>query len=147
MAIVHFSRAKPANVITDLSERILREEGPGVLNFALEGLAQLRADGWQLPLSERQQRRVDDLLLESDSHGEFARRCLVKDPASTLTLNDAFAAYVEFCDQCGWAAITRNQFGRRMPDTIGTSVWFGDSPRHQGWQGQKTRRVGKAMQA
>lgn len=118
LAIVRYARPKPPHVITDLSERILREEGPGVLNFALDGLAQLRADGWQLRLNPRQQGRVDDLLLESDSHGEFVRRGLVKDATGTVTLNDAFASYVEFCDESGWAAITRNQFGKRIPDAI-----------------------------
>lgn len=118
LAIIRYTRPKPTGVITDLSERILREEGPGVLNFALAGLSQLRADGWQLHLNEQQQRRVDDLLLESDSHGEFVRHCLVKNSGATLTLNDAYAAYVEFCNDSGWASITRNQFGRRIPDAI-----------------------------
>jgi phage/plasmid-associated DNA primase len=118
LAIVSYTQPKPAKVIPDLSERILRQEGAGVLNWMLEGLAQLRAADWQLHLSKRQQDRVDDLLLESDSHGQFARRCLVKDGNGTLTLTDAFGAYVEFCNENGWAAISRNRFGRLMPDVV-----------------------------
>ena len=61
-------------VIADLSEQILQREGSGVLNYALEGLDKLRADGWQLRLSEKQQAAVDNLLLESDGHAVFAQR-------------------------------------------------------------------------
>lgn len=115
---IHYTRPKPEHAIPDLSERILREEGSGVLNWTLSGLAQARADGWQLHLNEHQQRRVDDLLLESDNLGEFVRRCLVEESHAALTLNDAYAAYVAFCNRCGWVAMTRNQFGRRIPDAV-----------------------------
>ena len=118
LAIVRYTKPKPIRVEADLSERILREEGPGVLNWMLDGRDQARADGWQLRLSERQQRRVDDLLLESDGHREFVRRCLGKDNNATLLLNDAYTAYVDFCNDCGWAAIGRNRFGRLIPDAV-----------------------------
>jgi len=143
LAIVKYEKPKPAKVIPDLSERILREEGAGVLNWMLAGLAQLRAADWQLHLNTRQQARVDDLLLESDSHGQFAIRCLRKDGNATLTLTDAFAAYVEFCNDNGWAAITRNRFGRLMPEVvvqkfgaaIRRDIKDSDGKQQQGWKG------------
>src|SRR5206468_580284 len=78
LVIVNYDRPKPPVVIPDLAEKILREEGPGVLNFMLDGLESLRAANWDLRLNEAQQRCVDDLLLESDSHRVFVSECLVK---------------------------------------------------------------------
>jgi len=76
----------------DLAERILAEEGAGVLNFMLDGLEALRAANWQLRLNDAQQRRVDDLLLESNSHRVFVAECLVKDSAAPgLTKAEVYA--------------------------------------------------------
>jgi phage/plasmid-associated DNA primase len=145
LKVVRFTGSKPEHPIADLAERILREEAPGVLNFALDGLDQLRADGWQLRLNGRQQRIVDDLLLESDGHAVFVRECLVKVIAATsqLTVPDCFAAYVEFCGQRGWNALTKNRFGALIGDVVVRE--FGLSLRHdildtkgklqRGWKG------------
>ena len=81
--------------IPNLAEKIVAEEGPGVLNFMLEGLDKLRSADWALSLNERQQARVDDLLLESDSHREFVRSCLIKDSAAPgMTKAEVYSAYV-----------------------------------------------------
>ena len=114
-----------------------------MLNWMLDGLDRLRTDGWQLLLSDSQQRRVDDLLLESDGHREFVRRCLAKENNWTLTLNDAFGAYMDFCNDCGWQAISRNRFGRLIPDTVvqehrvilRRDIKDGTGKAQQGWKG------------
>lgn len=62
-----------------IAERILTEEGPGVLNFMLDGLDALRNANWDLRLNAEQQGRVDNLLLESDSVRVFATERLFKD--------------------------------------------------------------------
>ena len=61
---------------------------------------------------------MDDLLLESDGHSVFARECLKPDAMQTLTVSDAYAAYVEFCNQRGWAALTRNKFTPAISDQV-----------------------------
>jgi hypothetical protein len=63
--------ASTQKVIADLSEQILKGEASGVLNWMLEGLEKIRADGWQLHLTFQQQKLVDDLLLESESYTVF----------------------------------------------------------------------------
>src|SRR5207249_422260 len=76
LVIIEYRNPKPDSVISDLSERILGEEAAGVLNWMLDGLEKLRSEGWQLKLTDAQQRRVDDLLLESEGDVFFARECL-----------------------------------------------------------------------
>jgi len=38
LVIVNYDRPKSTAVIPDLAEKILKDEGPGVLNFMLDGL-------------------------------------------------------------------------------------------------------------
>ncbi len=119
LVIVKYERTKPTKVIPNLAERILAEEGSGVLNFMLDGLDRLREANWELKMNERQQRRVDDLLLESDSHRVFVAECLIKDTAAPgMTKAQVYAAYVDYCERRGWAAMIRNRFGKLGTDAI-----------------------------
>ena len=88
----------------------------------LEGLDKTRADGWQLHLTSQQQKVVDDLLLESDSHGVLARESMVRDTDSWLTVEDCYAAYVEFCTERGWIALAKNKFSSAIADTIARNL-------------------------
>ena len=118
LAIIEYQKPKPDKVIADLDQLILRTESSGVLNWMLEGLDKLRADGWQLHLTPSQQTTVDNLLLESDGHAVFSRECLRRDASQSLTVPDCFAAYVEFCNQHGWTALTRNRFTPAITDEV-----------------------------
>ena len=69
-------------------------------------------------LDTNQQAAVDNLLLESDGHAVFARECMRKDASQSLTVPDCFAAYVEFCNQRGWTALTKNKFGAVIGDVV-----------------------------
>jgi P4 family phage/plasmid primase-like protien len=118
LVIIEYKNPKPHSVIADLSERILAEEAAGVLNWMLEGLDKLRADAWQLKLTDAQQKRVDDLLLESEGDVFFARECLEKDGTESLTVPECYARYVDFCDQRAWAAMAKRKFSTAIADTV-----------------------------
>jgi P4 family phage/plasmid primase-like protien len=143
LAIVEYKNAKPDKVITDLSEQILAKESSGVLNWMLEGLEMLRADGWTLRLSESQQRTVDDLLLESEADVVFARECLHREEGGSLTVGKCYEAYVTFCNERGWVAMPRKRFSTVIGDTV--TRQFGMTMRHdlsddngknqRGWRG------------
>ena len=143
LVIVEYRRPKPEKVIADLDRQILERESSGVLNWMLEGFDKLRADNWQLVLTANQQAAVNNLLLESDGHAVFARECLKPDRAQTLSLSDAYAAYVEFCTQRGWTALTRNKFTPAISDEVARQ--FGITTRNdipdakgraqRGWKG------------
>ena len=143
LAIIEYNKPKPEQVIADLDKRILTSEASGVLNWMLAGLDKLRAEGWQLNLTGQQQLRVDNLLQESDSHAVFVSECMTRDSAGQLTVPDCFTAYVEFCHQRGWAALTKNQFGSLIDGVVVRQ--FGITARHdirdasgkaqRGWKG------------
>lgn len=143
LAIIEYRKPKPATVIADLSERILRDEGPGVLNWMLDGLDKIRAEGWQLGLTPAQQRVVDDLLLESEGDVVFAKECLERDGTESLTVADCYDRYVAFCNDRGWAAMAKRKFSNSIGDTV--TRLYGLTVRHdiqdragkpqRGWKG------------
>jgi P4 family phage/plasmid primase-like protien len=143
LAIIEYHKPKPEKVIADLDKQILANEASGVLNWMLAGLDKLRADGWQLNLTDQQQKRVDNLLLESDGHTVFVRECLTRDAEGQLTVPDCFAAYVEFCDQRGWTALTKNKFGKLIEDVVvrqfritsRNDIKDGSGKAQRGWKG------------
>lgn len=147
LVIVDYHKAKPKQIIADLDRQILATEASGALNWMIEGLDKLRADNWQLNLTNGQQTLVDNLLLESDGYNLFAREALNRVDGEQLTVTDCFAAYVEFCSERGWRALTRNKFGTVISDTIARE--FGITPRHdisdgdgksqRGWKGLQLR--------
>jgi len=118
LIMIPYEKPKPQRVIADLDQRILKTEASGVLNCMLEGLEKLRSDSWQLRLNSRQQEVVDNLLLESDGHTLFVRETLRRNGGEHLTVEDCFTAYVEFCTERGWKALSRNQFGGVIGDTV-----------------------------
>jgi P4 family phage/plasmid primase-like protien len=143
LVIIEYRKPKPEAVIADLSERILREEGSGVLNWMLEGLDKVQADGWQLRLTPAQQRVVDDLLLESEGDVVFAKECLERDGTESLTVLDCYERYVAFCNERGWSAMAKRKFSNSIGDTV--TRLFGLTVRHdiedragkpqRGWKG------------
>jgi phage/plasmid-associated DNA primase len=118
VVIIPYSEPKPERPIVDLADQILQREASGVLNWMLEGLKKLRADDWLLHLTSAQQAAVDNLLLESDGMTLFVGEALQRDEDSPLTAHDCFSAYVEFCNQRGWRALTRKQFGNEIGDAV-----------------------------
>ena len=118
LAIIEYRRAKPGTVIANLSERILADEASGVLNWMLDGLDKIRADGWQLRLTPAQEKLVDDLLLESEGDVVFAKESLRKDAMESLTVAQSYEAYVGFCNDRGWTAMAKKKFSNSIGDTV-----------------------------
>jgi P4 family phage/plasmid primase-like protien len=143
LAIIQFAKPKPERVIADLSERILRQEGPGVLNWSLAGVDAMRMDGWQLRLNEEQQRRVDDLLMESEADAVFARECLFRDGTESLTVTECYERYVEFCSARGWTLMPKRKFSGSIADTVTREfgltvrhdIVIGEEAAQRGWKG------------
>jgi putative DNA primase/helicase len=143
LVIIEYLKPKPASIIADLSEQILRDEGPGVLNWMLEGLDKVQADGWQLRLTPAQQRVVDDLLLESEGDVVFAKECLERDGTESLTVAECYERYVTFCNDRGWSAMAKRSFSNSIGDTV--TRLYGLTVRHdiqdrvgkpqRGWKG------------
>jgi hypothetical protein len=86
---------------------------------------------------------VDNLLLESEGHVVFAREGLKRAATKGLTVQDCHAAYVEFCTQRGWTALTKNKFTALMSDAVvrqfgitsRNDIPDGSGKQQRGWKG------------
>lgn len=143
LRIVQYNNPPPREVIADLSDDILRDEGSGVLNWCLDGMYRIRADGWKLNLSQRQQGVVDDLLTECESHVRFVRDCLTVAPSRVVTVEECYETFAEYCVRRGWDTVLKAHFTGLAEDAIRRE--FGISRRNdiignsgkaqRGWKG------------
>ena len=104
---INYERPKPAVRIADFAEKLIAEEGEGILNFFVEGalqhLEELSTRG-DYTLSDDQSRRVQTILRESDSVRQFVEGMVVRQDGCDLTIPELVAAYYGYCENRGWHA-------------------------------------------
>jgi len=105
--IVRFEAPPPSLKISHFNELLIKEEGSGILNWALEGLSlaleDIKAQG-DIKMTEKQAGRVDALMAESDSVRHFLREKVERNEGSDLTIQEIIEAYAEYCPVMGWVA-------------------------------------------
>jgi phage/plasmid-associated DNA primase len=119
LLIVRFEAPPPKKKIPDFGERLVREEGPGILNFFIAGLGMVlreiehSADG-DVALTERQRNIVDSLLAESDSLRLFLRDHIERAAGEDLSVNEIVEAYAAFCPDKGWNPLPITEVQRSL---------------------------------
>lgn len=121
LMVIRYERPKPKDRIADFGQKLLREEGPGILNWMIRGamryLDELDQHG-DYVLTKRQNQRVDDLLAESDSVRAFIKACVRPAIMSDATTEELVRAYRGYCEEKGWDAQTQKQVERVLPDLM-----------------------------
>ena len=105
LLIVRFEAPPPPKKIPNFADILIRDEGSGILNWALEGLAMVLEDIRQygdIQLGEEQQAKVDALLAESDSIRHFLNDRVVIDESCDLSVEELMNAYAIYCPTKGW---------------------------------------------
>ena len=119
MLIIDFTQPPTAKPVPYFARELIRTEGPGILNWCIEGavrlMDELRRFG-HIQLTAIQRQRVDALLCESDSVRHFVTNCVVSDPAEDVTVSELLTAYNDFCESQGWQAVTVRQFESQVCD-------------------------------
>jgi putative DNA primase/helicase len=107
----------PKVKIPNFGELLIREEGPGILNWALDGLRMLLTDieeTGDIRLTARQSGVVDSLLAESDSLRYFLRECVKHEKGSDLTVGEIVQAYAHYCPDKGWDPLPESRIGSQL---------------------------------
>lgn len=107
LLIVRFEAPPPEKKIPDFADLLIKEEGSGIMNWALLGLDMLLEDIKQagdIRMNDDQHNIVEALLAESDSLRHFLKDCIEKDDAKDLSINEIVEAYAEYCPSKGWNA-------------------------------------------
>jgi phage/plasmid-associated DNA primase len=105
LIIVVFDGERPEVRIEGFAQKLIDEEGSGILNFALAGLLEYEADHQRcgdIILSKRQQARVDSLLNESDGMRQFISSEIVITDEDDLSGDEIITAYAGYAKAKGW---------------------------------------------
>ena len=108
LLVVRYEKPPPAKRILDFHVPLLRDEGSGILRWALAGFVKLQAEFRELgdfALTGTQKGRIDSLLAESESLRLFVREGIDGDPYGDITNGEFQQGYAEFCADRGWNAL------------------------------------------
>jgi phage/plasmid-associated DNA primase len=119
LLIIRYEGPKPKKKIPDFGQKLARDEGSGILNFAIAGLAMLLKDideneSGDIALTKRQETIVDNLLAESDSLRLFLQEAIVQAEGKNLSVNEIVEAYAAFCPEKGWDPLPITEIQRSL---------------------------------
>lgn len=123
--MVRYEKDPPAKRILDFHQTLLRDEGSGILRWALAGFVKLQAEfaaRGDFALTEAQRGRVDSLMAESDSLRLFVRERMQRHDYGDVTTAEFQQAYAEFCADKGWNALPITVIERTAADVV-LDVW------------------------
>ncbi len=121
LLIVRYKAPPPQKRIPDFADLLIREEGSGILNWAIDGLQDLLRDideTGDIRLTPRQSAIIDSLLAESDSLRAFLNAHVEKSSGNDLTSQEIVQGYAEFCPEMGWDPLPDTVIGRQLPDLM-----------------------------
>jgi phage/plasmid-associated DNA primase len=126
-----------------MPELILNSESSGILNWLLEGRAQLAKDKLQLTQTHELKTRAATLLLASDSPAAFVRSCLRKKKDGEVGVVDLYGHYQSWCRLNHIRPFASRPFTGTAKEEI--EIGLGLKPRHdldgangkakRGWRG------------
>jgi P4 family phage/plasmid primase-like protien len=117
LVLVPFRHHEPKQRIRGFERLLVREEGSGIVNRALEAaMACLAASG--LALNPAQRRRVLDMLDRSDPVQEFALDRIEKKEGGSLTKKDIREAFKKYCQERRWSVPSDRDIGARLPQVM-----------------------------
>jgi phage/plasmid-associated DNA primase len=117
LLIVRYEAPPPKKKIPDFGELLAREEGSGILNWAIAGLSMLLRDidgTGDIVLTERQRTIVDSLLAESDSLRFFLQEAVENTDGGDESVSEIVEAYATFCPDKGWNPLPITEVHRSL---------------------------------
>ena len=154
LLIVRYENSPPAKRILDFHVPLLREEGSGILRWALAGFVKLQeefAERGDFVLTDAQRGRIDSLLAESDSLRIFVRERLERHEHGDITTGEFQQGYAEFCADKGWNSLPITIVERMAADVMleewqvakNHCIERDGKKSNRGWKRVKLRDVGE----
>ena len=114
----------------------LRDELPGILNWALEGLAEWREHGIGYPSEVKT--ATDEYRVEQDYLRDFLADTTIGEPEAYATHKELFLSYLQWCDENHDKAPGSKRFSQMMAERGYDRGRFG-SNRDRGFGGRIAR--------
>jgi P4 family phage/plasmid primase-like protien len=147
LLIVRYERPPPESRILDFDRILLKEEGSGILRWAMAGFVKLQAefaDKGDFALSDAQRARIDSLLAESDSLRLFVRERVARHEYGDITNSELQQGYAEFCADKGWNPLPITVVERNAADIM-LEVWHAPKSHCVERDGRKSNRGWKKV--
>ncbi|MBR4124767.1 MAG: hypothetical protein IKR13_01060 [Victivallales bacterium] len=110
----------------ELLDKLYAEEGPGILNWLLEGARMVRRANWQIELTPAQRLERDSLIAFSGPVKTFVAEFVVQEPGDCFLSEDAYALYNQLVPKCNLPFLTAQKFYRdlakAMSERFGATV-------------------------
>ena len=126
--ICRFEGPPPAKKIPNFADVLIEQEGSGILNWALQGLALLLEDiqkHGDIAMPASQEGVIDALLAESDSLRHFLEDTIDRDDHMDLSVSEIVETYAEYCPSKGWnpkpITVVHRELEGLMLELFGTS--------------------------
>jgi len=148
LLIVRYERPPVEKRITGFEEILIKEEGSGILRWAIDGFVKLQAqlaEKGDFRLTPAQQERIDSLLQESDSLRMFVRTRVEPSDGSNITTGELVQAYAVFCAEQGWNPLPTTVVERKAPDLM-LEAWQVPKSNSLGGEGSKSGRGWRNVQ-
>jgi P4 family phage/plasmid primase-like protien len=104
----------PSNDSEEFSRFLIKEEGSGIVNQALQALFAARESGRRFPMSKAQLMRVDEMLGRSDTVGEFLLDRVEIEKGEELIKSSLVREYMDYCKVRHWAVGGHNEIGGKL---------------------------------
>jgi P4 family phage/plasmid primase-like protien len=120
LAIIEYEKPRTSKIIPEFAEMLIREEGSGILLFAIEGLLQLNADIVQhgtIEMTKKQKDRVESLLNESDGLRLFLTNSVELASGFSLATSEIIEKYAGYCSEQGWN-MTMRKTEEQLPELM-----------------------------
>jgi P4 family phage/plasmid primase-like protien len=108
--------------VRHLGRIIARDELPGVVRWAMEGLEKLKANNFWIPITEDSLKMMNRFEEESSSVIEYLRESFTYDSAYRTYSKEAYGDYAAWCREVGRKPVSRISFGRDFSEVFGKPV-------------------------
>jgi P4 family phage/plasmid primase-like protien len=121
LLVVRYEKPPPMKRILDFDQVLLKDEGSGILRWAMAGFVKLQSEFKErgdFLLTEAQQARVDSLLAESESLRLFVNERVERHEYGDITTAEFQQGYAEFCADKGWNPMPITMVERKGSDLM-----------------------------
>lgn len=128
-------------VITSNSLPAIRMENDSDawLNWALQGAKKVIQSRGEITLTEEHKKRIEDLLLESDSVAQFVNDRIYKNDGGHVLIDSIFTRYVVYCKERNWNVVPKAKMEREAKSLIEQNFYVTESNDLQSIAGTSVR--------
>ncbi len=117
LMIMNIDAPPPKKMIRGFDDILIKEEGPGILNWAFGGVLMLLediAEFGDIRMTERQH----SLVAESESVRHFLNDRVERANGGDLTGDELLLAYGDYCTDKSWGPLPVTEFQRELPNLM-----------------------------